>query len=248
MSDIIDDHKFDIVGEVCESSLIGYKSSLKQYDARDIADFIFLYCLALQILKSDFDTQPFANDYADHTISNSNFDDFRTSGTDLHILVHTLFGKNNSVFKLLDKQDSSKLLKDRLSLNTSSLRSWLNNFSRNKVDTNSDNRFLLKLESDLQINTSDYRSIRRLASEWPLLNQQQRSLAMTRLLFALKARVPRSELLPALNKLAQKKNLIIKDAKNPEKEGSSGKLLKIISVGAALLAASNAYKLLKDKK
>ncbi len=113
-----------------------------------------------------------------------------------------------------------------------------------------DQRFLLKLENGLQIDTSNYKSIRRLAGEWSSLDQGARQLVMTRLLLAFKNRAAKSELLPVLEKLAKQENLLIKDVKDPESKESpsSNKFLKMLGIGAAVATGLSAYNLHKAMK
>ena len=238
--------KYEIIDQITESTLISSVDQLKKYDAREIADLIFLYFVALQILKSTFESAPFAIDYANHTRAGS-FDIFPRTGTDLNILIHTLFGKNNIFTKnMLKNQKASDVLISKLRFNVSKAKSWLSNVR--KVNENSDNRFLLKIESDLQISVSNYKSVRRLATEWNSIDHSARQLAMTRLLQAFRAKAPRSELLPALEKVSKQKNLFLKGAGNPEKSGGSGSFLKKLGIGAAVATGIGAYLLYKAAK
>lgn len=237
--------KFDLSEQICESTLLSYRKYIKNYNARDVADLIFLYFLGLQILKSSFTTVPFAIDYAKHTIQDNNFDRFKQSGTDLYILIHTLFGKDNETnLKLLKDQEASLTLLENIGFNVSDAKKWFSNIVSNRIDDNFDKRFLLKLETLLRIDTSDYRSIRRLVSDWSNLNLQQRQLATTRLIYALKTRANRSELLPTLNSLAKDENLFLSDTSNPE-EQKKASLLKYTALGALATAGFGFYNLAK---
>ena len=79
-----------------------------------------------------------------------------------------------------------------------------------------------------------------MVGDWPSLDHQQRSMVVTRLLQALRARARNSELLPVLTILAKDKNLEIKganDLENQEPEGSkmtAGKAVAAIAAGAAI--------------
>jgi hypothetical protein len=97
-----------------------------------------------------------------------------------------------------------------------------------------------------------------MASEWTTLTDEQRQLTMTRLLMAVRKRMPRSELLHNLEVLASHKKLEIAGANNPEEEDNQptkGSLVKKLAIGAAIgaaiglpiLAARNRYKEFKSK-
>ena len=231
---------YEVFGEICESTLIGYRNQLKTYDAKQIADLIFLYFIALQVLKSNFSSVPFASDYASST-NNGSFDNFNLSGTDLDILIHALFGKNNeSAFNILNNQEASRAFRKKLNFNAIDAKRWLSNIKNVNVDT--DQQFLLRLENGLRIDNSNYKSMRRLAGEWTDLNQDSRQLVMTRLLFAFQTHAAKSELLPALNKVAKTQNLVIKDASNPEKaKPRTSNFLKVLGLGAAITTGVAAH-------
>lgn len=239
--------EYSVFSQICESSLIGYRNQLKNYDAKKIADLIFLYFIALQILKSNFASAPFAIDYANATNS-GNFDDFRQSGTDLYVLIHVLFGKNNNLsINLLDNQAASQVFMQKLNFNITDVKRWLSNIK--VIDEDADSRFLLKLETALKIDNGNYKSVRRLAGEWSSLDQTARELTMTRLLQAFQVHATRSELLPVLSRIAKSQNLIIKGVNNPEKDTpTSKKLLKTIGIGAAVTLGVAAHAIAKTIK
>lgn len=231
--------------DLCESTLINNKGALKKYNARELADLLFLYVITLEIFRNEFKTLPFAKDYLQETFKWNNFDSFKTSATDLYVLIHTLFGKDNQEsFDKLADQDASKLLKEKLSFHMAMFRKWSKNIINNTNDETFDKKYLLFLQDLLQITVSDYKSLRRLATTWNDLDSQHRKLAATRLLFALQARAPRSELLPALKQLIKSENLLIKGATNPEakKPSTMSNVLKGLAIGAAIVGGTTLYK------
>jgi hypothetical protein len=226
---------FEFIKQLNESSLIRNTKALKSFNARDIADLIFLYFLALQILRNDFESNPEAADYANRTNMWSSIDEFRNSGTDLYILMHTLFGSNNkSALNMLDNQHANNLLLQNLQFDYPQAKKWLMNISAGNEETPKDKQFLMKLESMLLIKNGDYRAIRRLVQDWNDLDQQAKALTMTRLLMALRARAKRSELLPFLEKTAKNNKLEIQGVKNPEVSEPDKKHWKGAAIGAAI--------------
>lgn len=226
---------FDFIKSLSESSLIRSEDSLSKFTARDVADFIFLYFMALQILRSEFESAPYAISYAEKTLAPGNIDNFRNTGTDLFLLMYTLFGKNNeSAFKNLDNQVASIALLKTLGFDWSQARRWLGSVARGGPEDTSGRQFLLKLETMLQIKTSDYKSARRLIVDWSSLEQQERQLVMTRILLAFRTRLPRSEILPELERIAKINRLEIPGVKNPEKDKPSKDLLKGAAIGSVI--------------
>lgn len=241
---------YEFIKQLTESSLIRNTKTLKNFSARDMADLIFLYFVGLQILRSDFEGNPQAVQYAAKTNTWGSIDTFRSAATDLYILMHTLFGSNNeSSLNMLDNQEASKLLLQNLQFDYPQAKKWLNDVASGKEQSSKDNQFLMKLESMLLIKNGDYRSIRRLAVEWDDIDQQAKQLAMTRLLMALRARAKKSEILPMLEKVAKDNKLEIPNVKNPEVEQPTNKYLKGAAIGAAIggaIVANSIRKFIKD--
>ena len=204
-----------IIGTLCESRLIRNKQMIETYNARDIADLIFLYFIILTILKKDFAGAPIAGAYAKHAIRFGNWDDWRFAYNDLGALIFTLFGKNKSAVTLKDPEASEMLMK-RMSFDETLTKQWLRDVVRGIDRSNRDRRFLLNLERKLAIDNTSYKAIRRLASEWTTLSKSQRRLITTRLLQALRVRARKSELLRIIEAMARSSDLEIKGANNAE--------------------------------
>ncbi len=232
---------FDFIKTLNESTLVRGEKDLKKFSSRDVADLIFLYFVSLYILSREFSSAPFAIKYAGKTLGAGDIDVMRSSGTDLHVLMHVLFGKMNmSSFNNLKDPEANKVFINTLNFDWSRAKKFLNDIS-NKSDVNK--RFLLELEEMLQIKTSDYKSLRRVAIEWDDLQEQDRQAAMTRLLMALRSRANKSDLLAALEKLSKERKLEIAGARNPEKDAPK-KSISGTKIGAAVggLMIANALK------
>lgn len=246
--------ELQLVNDLFESRLFNSRSSASRYTVEDIANMTFLNFLAIQILKSEFDTAEFATDYLYQTFKTSDFHTLRSSATDLFWMLHVLIQKDVSMLNgsLGNEHELNKVHIDEMNMKI-----WARTAIKGKTSESMDRRFLISLEKMLNIRVSDYRNTRLLASEWTTLTDQQRQLTMTRLLFAFRKRMPRSELLPHLEMLAKHKKLEIHGANNPEeehKDTTKGSLVKKLAiaavVGAAValpaMAAVNRYKNFKS--
>lgn len=203
------------LNELFESHLVPSRHHLQSFTLRDFADFTFLYCIVLYLLKEDFTLAPVAARYAEHTHPSSGFNRFYLGATDLRIMVTGLLGEETITDNLTDRLANDRLL-SRLNLDESQMRRFLHNISQYGPNTQWDKQFLFKLERDLNIENSNYRSVRRLAIEWDKLSTSDKKLVVTRLLQAFRARIRRSELLPYLEQLAGDNSLEMKDVNNPE--------------------------------
>jgi hypothetical protein len=104
------------------------------------------------------------------------------------------------------------------------------------------------MERALKISTSNYKSMRRILADWPQphVTTDAKSLVMTRLLQAIRAKAHRGELMPELERLSKIRKWEIVNACDPEtgkncdsSQMPSGvkkppSLLKQLAVGAGL--------------
>jgi len=227
---------YEFIGTLCESRLIRNRNEVSKYTSKDAADLAFLYMCTLTLLNYEFAFAPSAVEYAKRTKSHGNYKSFRTGGNDLYMLLCMTIGELANEIS----DDASSLFKRKVSVNETDVRQFMNAIVSNKTDVNFYNQKLFKIEKQFGITNAQYKAIRRMLGDWPSLDHQQRSMVVTRLLQALRARARNSELLPVLTILAKDKNLEIKganDLENQEPEGSkmtAGKAVAAIAAGAAI--------------
>ena len=202
-----------LLNDLNESRQYRSKSAFRGTTARRIADHTFMDMIAIWILYNEFEFAPTAIDYAAKTAAYNKFNTYRRSGTDLYQNLHVLTAKRNDV---LGTEEDSTLL-DRVELDVPNIIRYLRQASRNGLNIGRTRQTLQRLEQSLQIDNSNYRSIRRLAQSWPTLSTAQKRSVMTRMLMFYKAHARRSEMFQHIQSLANNKNLIDRNAKNPEK-------------------------------
>jgi len=247
--------ELSLINDLFESRLFNSRNSASRYTVEDIANMTFLNFLALQILKSEFDTVDFATDYLYQTFKTNDFLTLRNNASDLYWMLHILLKKDTS---MLQNHSGNEHEFEKIHIDEMNMKVWVRTAIKNKTTETADRRFLISLEKMLNIKVNDYRNIRLFASEWSAITDEQRQLSMTRLLFAFRKRMPRSELLPHLEALAKHKKLEIHGANNPEenqKEPTKGSLIKKLAIAAAVgaavgipvIAAHNRYKNFKSQ-
>lgn len=203
-----------MLADLNESSLFRTNSLLRTIDARDIADFTFLYFLALQVLREHAPTIGFTQTYANTTLRwGPNFDRFSSAGTDLYVLLHVCEGHSRDQ---LGNPQASAAFFHHFHLTHHQIVWALRTLGYNQRSASTETRFLIQLERELKIGTSNYRSCRRLIASWSTLDIAERRLVMTRLLQAFRTRMPRSELLGPLQNISDHWHLEIPHALNAE--------------------------------
>ena len=204
-----------IGSEINESRMFRSKSRVEGTANRDMADLAFMNLLTLYILYNEYDFATYAQNYANKTMMFNNFNTFRPGGTDLYVALHSI-AKGVSTAR-----DKDKLQQSRLNLREPKIKQFLN-FIRRGQKIVSPQSFFMQLERDLDIQNSNYRSIRRLAQDWPKLNNFQKQLATTRLLQYYRTNALRSELYPLIRDMARTQNLEIRNAHNAETPKARG--------------------------
>lgn len=212
---------FDFIGSLTESNLIRSKQSFSHFTGRDIAELAFLYLLTLEILRHHVKYVDVAKRYASQTMRYGSFAHFYAGGNDLYQMLHVLLGEDRAeaVSHLKDTKSSIKFLQN-VTLDDRRTRDYLKAVARGSISRSTVTSYLLHAELKLKISVSNYRSMRRLISDWPDLSEHERKLVVTRLLQAYRARLIRSELKPHLEAFAQEKHLELQDVNNPEEERS----------------------------
>jgi|TARA_Y100000310_G_scaffold316419_1_gene368129 hypothetical protein len=238
------------ITDLCESRLIRQKKQMKKFTAKDAADLVFLYACILNILKNEFKYAPVAARYAKKTMMFNNFNTFRVTGTDMYILLTGLIGTDDTN-TLFGDQEASQLFISDIRINEPQLKAWLRITAKGTVSKSVDSQFLFRLERQLKVDNSQYKSARRLSSDWGNLKHGQKTLVLTRLIQALRARAFRSELMPVLMKLVKEKKYVpttkVRDMEKAQpaatKGGMSTRSKIATGIGLTGAAAYGAYKL-----
>jgi hypothetical protein len=241
------DNSFSFILENCNESKMFRNTHLGQLTLRDTVDSVFLNMLTLYMLSKEFETAPFAKDYAQRTLAFGNFTAPRISGTDLYQGLHILFNPTGGTAQQLKAHDQNLVLAQQLRANTKLVKQFMAGIANGTLDRVTAIRIMYRLEGQMGIDVSNYKSLRRLITDWENLSTRQRELCTTRLLQYYRTRGKRSELLPVLDVLSRNKGYEITDAANAElaalgagaisgSRSSDSFLKSVAKVGAAGLA------------
>lgn len=228
-----------------ESNLLRALSNLRKYTAKDVADLLFLYCIGLHILRCDFNSAPHARDYARLSVGDGEWHTWRGLATDMYQFIHIL----HQAYPAHDWKmpHSSELLVHEIGLDTHLLKDFLHNIQHRNFNDDRSGQYLLRMERMLRVQVTNYRSMRRIASDWmeAHVDHEARSLVVTRLLQAMRHRAFRGDLNRMLEDLAGREKLEIQGACDPETgknctvpgataQTKGPSLLKQLAIGAGL--------------
>ena len=193
---------------VAEGRVIRRQSDLQRYTFQEICEKIYLSFLTLSLLKNFSRTKSFVKTYANQTLVYGAFDRVRTTANDLHNMLAVVSGDPEIVQKLANK-NAAMALRQRQSIPVLAIRTYLRSFSN-------DYKFLTQLEKALNITDLDYRNLRRAISDYPGLDSKRKQFTATRLLQALRAKLPGTDLQRQAQHFADKQHLELDDVIDAE--------------------------------
>ena len=200
---------------VSEARIVRRQSDLQRYTFQEIAERIYLSFLTLSLLKNFKQTAGFVKAYGTSTLTYGSFTRVRTTANDLHNMLAIVAGDPDIVQKLANK-NAAMALRQRQTVPELSIRRWLRNFKN-------DYEFLSQLESALGISNLDYKNLRRAISDYPSLDTKRKQVTATRLLQALKAKLPGTDLQRKAQEFADKQKLELDDVVDAEFEAADEK-------------------------
>lgn len=250
----MEENSFSFIKENCNESKMFRNAYLEQMTLRDTADSVFLNMITLYLLSKEFETAGFAQNYAHRTSMYGNFQVPRVSGTDLYQGIHIVLNPHGETALKLNAEDQNAILASKMHPQQKMFKDFLRGIESGMTSITAI-RLMYRIESQLGINISNYKSLRRLVTDWDNISTYQRQLCVTRLLQYYRVRGRRSELFPMLQTLSQNKGWELTDAGNAELRdvgagaivGSSsghGFLSSVAAVAAGALAGHLAHRAL----
>ncbi len=184
---------------VSEGRVVRRQSDLQRYTFQEITERIYLSFLTLTLLRNFSQTLGFVKTYATNTLSYGNFDRVRTTSNDLHNMLAVVAGDPDITQKLSNK-NAAMAIRQRQTVPTLAIRRYLRDFKGSYA-------FLTALESSLGISNIDYKNLRRAISDYASLDTRRKKATTTRLLQALKAKLPGTDLQRKAQEFADKQKL-----------------------------------------
>lgn len=225
--------QFGFISDINEASkMYRTKQMVDGADLRDTLNFAFINLLTMQILYSDYNTAPIAQDYAKRTlVGGGNFKNYRRDGTDLYHALHKI-STNAGVSG--DKRATIQAAKTALP--EQQLKQYLRAMaSGQKIPGLSG--LLMRMERGLDITEANYKAMRRLATSWNSLAPGQKQLLATRMLQYYRTNAIRSELYGPFKKFATSGGYINPNVNNVEKGITARKVATRAAAGTAAAVA-----------
>ena len=180
----------------------------------DCGERMYLTLLALETMRQYPDFRAAVQRYYKKTAGFELYKYYRIMGTDLYNFVYFLVGDDGAQKKLKDPQ-AAIALKKKTKLPTQSINRYINELAQGK-EPSLRTKLFLDIERALNITNTDYKNIRRGLNDYDKLNLQERKLLVTRLIFAVRAKLRSSDIADDFAKFAALKNLEKTNVNDPE--------------------------------
>ncbi len=226
--------KLEFISGLNESSQYRTKQAFSRTTAREVADFAFMDMIAIWILYNEYGYSANAISYAAETAMFQSFRSYRQMGTDLYLNLHIISENQSSLLG----SDEDEILLSRIILDEKVILRYLRSAGKNALSQSVARVTLQRMEQMLYVSNSNYRSIRRLAQNWPTLQTGQKRTVLTRMLMFYRRNARRSEMFKLLDKLGKEKNLVDRSLTDPENSKLAG-AAKAAAIGAGAAAGYN---------
>ncbi len=226
----------NFIKELTEAKALRTERGLN-LSAEQVAENIYLSVLSLQAMRNDPNTAGQAAEYARKTLQYQDFSNIRQTGTDLHNWV--------AVFNNPSRYEAQIGPVGRASMPILQFKRYLRDVAQGKSNPNFDKQFLMSLERNLGVSNGGYSAVRRLLSDWHRLYGSERKTSSTRLLQALRAKTPKSDLRGSYEGFMRKGGYELKGAKNPE-QSNKGWVSTAAAIGAGALVGTAIGKFMKS--
>jgi hypothetical protein len=216
---------------VSEARIVRRQSDLQRYTFQEITERIYLSFLTLSLLKNFSQTAGFVKSYGSTTLSSGSFERVRSRSNDLHNMLAIVAGDPSLVQKLANK-NQAMALRQRQSVPVLAIRRYLRTFT-------DDYTFLTGLESALGIRNSAYKNLRRAITDYQGLDSKRKKVVATRLLQALKAKLPGTDLQRKAQEFANKQHLEIDNVIDAERKAPGSEMTADEMSGYRVLVGDN---------
>ena len=204
----------DFIKDLHESRMTKDNGSSKKLTYTDCGERAYLTLLALETMRQYPDFKGYVQRYCKKTSGFELYKFYRIMGTDLYNFIYFLVGDDSAQDKLKDP-GAAKRLKAKTILPVAAINRYINALAQGKEPTQT-SQLLLKLEGALNITNSDYKAIRRNLVSYNKLTRADKRLLVTRLIFAVRAKLRSSDIIEDFEKFAQIKDLEKTNVTDPE--------------------------------
>jgi hypothetical protein len=226
----------DFIKEIHEARMTRSESNTKKLSYTDCCERAYLSLLILELLRQFPRYETYAKKYARETSRHTNYGYYRMNAPDLYNFLYFIQGDEEDMQKLKDP-DAAWNERQRTHVPIMAINRYLSKVAQGQPPE-SPAQFLMKVESAINIKNADYKVIRRTITNLDRIRSaNQLKKAVTKLLYAARARLRSADLIDELEKIASDRNLEksgVKDTQpsisRPDTELSGSELLYLARI------------------
>lgn len=203
----------DFIKDLHEARMTKDNGSSQKLSYTDCAERMYLTLLALETMRQYPEYKGFVQRYCKKTSGFELYKYYRIMGTDLYNFLYFLVGSQD---KLKDPESAKAFAqKIKRSVPIMDINRHIQSLGRGAEPTLTTKMFL-SIESVFNITNADYKMIRRGLQDYRKLTKADKERLVTRLIFAVRAKLRSSDIIDDFEKFAAIKNLETPFVQDPE--------------------------------
>lgn len=195
----------DFLKELHEARLTRNSSNLRVLTYTDCCERTYLVLLILALMNKFPGAKSFVKSYAQRTSGYDSYKHFRIHSTDLYNFIYFVVGDEDAMNKLKDPGNAAQM-RAVTHMPLMAVNRYIMALKAGTASTGESNLFI-KLENSLGIKNTDYQAARRIITNFDRASTDQKQQAVTKLLFAARAKLRNSDIIDDFSKLAVIKDL-----------------------------------------
>lgn len=205
----------EFLAELHEARMTRDSNNQKVLTYTDCCERLYLSLLSLELLRRYPQFAPLAHGYAKKTTDRDSYKHFRMYATDLYNFAHFVTGDAETIKKLKDPK-SAMAVRAKTTLPTMAFNRYLMGLASGRASNSNDQQVFISIESALNITNTDYKDVRRNIFNLERLATADKKKIVTRLLFAVRAKLRSSDIIEYVEKLAAIRDLETAKISDPE--------------------------------
>jgi hypothetical protein len=195
----------EFIKEITEARMTRDSTGTRKLTYTDCCERLYLSLLVLETMRNFPQFRLPVQKYAKRTAGFESYRYYRINGSDLYNFIYLIVGDDSAQDKLKDPE-AAKKLKASTKLPLADLNRYLNQLKNGQQPILTSSLFI-KLENSMRIKNNDYKEIRRTLSDFEKLTKAELQRSVTKLIFAVRAKLRNSDIIDDFEKFAAIKDL-----------------------------------------
>ena len=204
----------DFIKDIHEARMTKDNGSSQKLTYTDAGERLYLTILVLEVLRRYDRYRLSVQKYAKKTSGFGLYKHYRIMGTDLYNFAYFVMGDDSAQDKLKDPE-AAKILKRKSNWQRLDINRYIETLATGKVPTLI-TKTLIGIEDAAKITNADYKSIRRKLTDYERLTRSEKEYLITRLTFAVRAKLRSSDIIDDWESFVQSKNYETSNVNDPE--------------------------------